>query len=126
MLTMPPSLARLGVLWARHAASSHINLYVTNVPGPPSRYTSLARRSRTWRRSLRWWPASRSASPRCRTRACWQWRCWPIQPRSTSIVEAGVRRGFATTSAAEPLEPQASAKVGPVVAHGRLGERNRR
>lgn len=34
MLTMPPSLARLGVLWARHAASSHINLYVTNVPGP--------------------------------------------------------------------------------------------
>jgi hypothetical protein len=35
MLTMPPSLARLGVLWARHAASSHINLYVTNVPGPP-------------------------------------------------------------------------------------------
>jgi hypothetical protein len=35
MLTMPPSLARLGVQWARHAASSHINLYVTNVPGPP-------------------------------------------------------------------------------------------
>ena len=34
MLTMPPSLARLGVLWARHTASSHINLYVTNVPGP--------------------------------------------------------------------------------------------
>jgi len=35
MLTLPVSLARLGVLWARHAASSHINLYVTNVPGPP-------------------------------------------------------------------------------------------
>jgi WS/DGAT/MGAT family acyltransferase len=34
MLSMPPSLARLGVLWARHSASSHINLYVTNVPGP--------------------------------------------------------------------------------------------
>ena len=34
MLTMPPSLARLGVAWARHSASSHINLYVTNVPGP--------------------------------------------------------------------------------------------
>jgi hypothetical protein len=31
---MPASLARLGVLWARRAAASHINLYVTNVPGP--------------------------------------------------------------------------------------------
>jgi len=35
LVSMPASLARLGVLWARHAASSHINLYVTNVPGPP-------------------------------------------------------------------------------------------
>jgi WS/DGAT/MGAT family acyltransferase len=34
VVTMPASLARLGVLWARHAASRHINLYVTNVPGP--------------------------------------------------------------------------------------------
>jgi WS/DGAT/MGAT family acyltransferase len=34
MLTMPPGLARLGVLWAKHTATSHINLYVTNVPGP--------------------------------------------------------------------------------------------
>ena len=36
IVTMPASLARLGVLWARHAASGHINLYVTNVPGPPA------------------------------------------------------------------------------------------
>jgi diacylglycerol O-acyltransferase / wax synthase len=34
ILSMPPSLARLGVLWARHTASSHINLYVTNIPRP--------------------------------------------------------------------------------------------
>jgi diacylglycerol O-acyltransferase / wax synthase len=26
----------LGVAWARRAAASHVNLYVTNVPGPPS------------------------------------------------------------------------------------------
>ena len=32
---MPAGLARLGVLWARHAAAGHINLYATNVPGPP-------------------------------------------------------------------------------------------
>jgi uncharacterized protein DUF1298 len=32
---MPASLARPGVAWARHAAPSHINLYVTNVPGLP-------------------------------------------------------------------------------------------
>jgi WS/DGAT/MGAT family acyltransferase len=35
LVTMPTSIARLGILWARHAATSHINLYVTNVPGPP-------------------------------------------------------------------------------------------
>lgn len=35
IVSMPASLARLGVLWARHAAATHINLYVTNVPGPP-------------------------------------------------------------------------------------------
>src|SRR6185437_13058465 len=34
IVVMPAGLARLGVRWARHAASSHINLYVTNVPGP--------------------------------------------------------------------------------------------
>jgi diacylglycerol O-acyltransferase / wax synthase len=34
-VAMPASLARLGVAWARHAAATHINLYVTNVPGPP-------------------------------------------------------------------------------------------
>jgi diacylglycerol O-acyltransferase len=32
---MPASLARAGVARAWHAAASHINLYVTNVPGPP-------------------------------------------------------------------------------------------
>jgi diacylglycerol O-acyltransferase len=36
IVAMPASLARLGVAWARRAASTHINLYVTNVPGPPS------------------------------------------------------------------------------------------
>ena len=35
IVAMPASLARLGVLWARRAAATHINLYVTNVPGPP-------------------------------------------------------------------------------------------
>jgi WS/DGAT/MGAT family acyltransferase len=35
IVSMPASLARLGVLWARHTATTHINLYVTNVPGPP-------------------------------------------------------------------------------------------
>ena len=34
IVSMPAGLARLGVLWARHAAATHINLYVTNVPGP--------------------------------------------------------------------------------------------
>jgi WS/DGAT/MGAT family acyltransferase len=34
IVSMPASLARLGVLWARHTAATHINLYVTNVPGP--------------------------------------------------------------------------------------------
>jgi diacylglycerol O-acyltransferase / wax synthase len=35
IVALPASLARLGVLWAKRAASAHINLYVTNVPGPP-------------------------------------------------------------------------------------------
>jgi diacylglycerol O-acyltransferase len=35
IVAMPASLARAGVAWARHAAASRINLYVTNVPGPP-------------------------------------------------------------------------------------------
>ena len=35
IVSLPASLARLGVLWARHTAATHINLYVTNVPGPP-------------------------------------------------------------------------------------------
>jgi diacylglycerol O-acyltransferase / wax synthase len=35
IVSMPAGLAHLGVLWARHAAATHINLYVTNVPGPP-------------------------------------------------------------------------------------------
>jgi diacylglycerol O-acyltransferase / wax synthase len=36
IVAMPATLAHLGVLWARRTASSHINLYVTNVPGPPT------------------------------------------------------------------------------------------
>jgi len=36
IVMLPASLARLGVAWARRAAASHVNLYVTNVPGPPS------------------------------------------------------------------------------------------
>ena len=35
IVSLPAPLARLGVLWARHTAAAHINLYVTNVPGPP-------------------------------------------------------------------------------------------
>lgn len=35
IVSMPAPLARLGVLWARRAARGHVNLYVTNVPGPP-------------------------------------------------------------------------------------------
>jgi diacylglycerol O-acyltransferase / wax synthase len=34
IVALPAGLARLGVAWAKRAASSHINLYVTNVPGP--------------------------------------------------------------------------------------------
>jgi hypothetical protein len=34
MVAMPRPLAWLGVQWARRAASAHINLDVTNVPGP--------------------------------------------------------------------------------------------
>ena len=36
IVALPPSLARLGVAWAKRAAATHINLYVTNVPGPTS------------------------------------------------------------------------------------------
>jgi diacylglycerol O-acyltransferase / wax synthase len=34
IVSMPANLAHLGVVWARHAGATHINLYVTNVPGP--------------------------------------------------------------------------------------------
>jgi hypothetical protein len=33
---LPASLAWLGVAWAKRSAATHINLYVTNVPGPTS------------------------------------------------------------------------------------------
>jgi len=36
IVALPASLARLGVAWAKRAAATHINLYVTNVPGPTS------------------------------------------------------------------------------------------
>jgi diacylglycerol O-acyltransferase len=36
IVALPASLAWLGVAWAKRAAASHINLYVTNVPGPTS------------------------------------------------------------------------------------------
>jgi diacylglycerol O-acyltransferase / wax synthase len=36
IVALPASLARLGVAWAKRSAASHINLYVTNVPGPTS------------------------------------------------------------------------------------------
>jgi diacylglycerol O-acyltransferase / wax synthase len=36
IVALPASLARLGVAWAKRTAARHINLYVTNVPGPPS------------------------------------------------------------------------------------------
>jgi diacylglycerol O-acyltransferase / wax synthase len=36
IVALPASLAWLGVAWAKRSASSHINLYVTNVPGPSS------------------------------------------------------------------------------------------
>jgi hypothetical protein len=35
IVSLPASFAHVGVLWARHTAATHINLYVTNVPGPP-------------------------------------------------------------------------------------------
>jgi WS/DGAT C-terminal domain len=75
ILTMPPSLARLGVLWARHSASSHINLYVTNVPGPPQPLYLAGAQVADVARSLRSWPASRSASPRSHTTTCSPSRC---------------------------------------------------
>lgn len=36
IVSMPAGLTHLGVLWARHAAATHINLYVTNVPRTPA------------------------------------------------------------------------------------------
>ncbi len=36
IVALPASLARFGVAWAKRAAATHINLYVTNVPGPTS------------------------------------------------------------------------------------------
>lgn len=36
IVALPATLAWLGVAWARRSAASRINLYVTNVPGPPS------------------------------------------------------------------------------------------
>jgi hypothetical protein len=36
IVALPASLARLGVAWAKRTAATHINLYVTNVPGPTS------------------------------------------------------------------------------------------
>ena len=36
IVALPASLARLGVAWAGRFAASRINLYVTNIPGPPS------------------------------------------------------------------------------------------
>jgi WS/DGAT/MGAT family acyltransferase len=36
IVALPASLAWLGVAWAKRSAPSHINLYVTNVPGPTS------------------------------------------------------------------------------------------
>jgi WS/DGAT C-terminal domain len=36
IVALPASLAWLGVAWAKRAAATHINLYVTNVPGPTS------------------------------------------------------------------------------------------
>jgi WS/DGAT C-terminal domain len=36
IVALPASLARLGVAWAKRSAAAHINLYVTNVPGPTS------------------------------------------------------------------------------------------
>jgi hypothetical protein len=36
IVALPAGLARLGVAWAKRSAGSHINLYVTNVPGPAS------------------------------------------------------------------------------------------
>ena len=36
IVALPASLARLGVAWAKRTAAAHVNLYVTNVPGPTS------------------------------------------------------------------------------------------
>lgn len=36
IVALPASLARLGVAWAKRSAATHINLYITNVPGPPA------------------------------------------------------------------------------------------
>jgi len=35
VLHLPGPLAQLAVRWMRRAAHKHINLFVTNVPGPP-------------------------------------------------------------------------------------------
>ena len=72
IVAMPASLARLGVAWAWHAAGTHIDLYVTNVPGPPvpsasaHQPDSSAPRGRAWpARADRVAPLADRRAPAC-------------------------------------------------------------
>jgi Wax ester synthase/diacylglycerol acyltransferase catalytic domain/WS/DGAT C-terminal domain len=90
ILAMPPSMARLGVLWGRHTASSHINLYVTNVPGPPQPLY-LRRRGRG-RRTAR---AARGRRPAQRHRSL-------IQQRARRLVAGRPRRSRPSRHGSRP------------------------
>ena len=60
IVSMPASLARLGVLWARRAAASHINLASRMCRDPPVRCFAGARLRDVVR--PRWWRAFESVT----------------------------------------------------------------
>jgi hypothetical protein len=79
IVAMPARLARLGVAWAWQAAATHVNLYVTNVPGPPVPFYYLAPAG--WQR-----PLGRAGPARAA-------RFAPVADRAHPLRVDGARRG---------------------------------